>query len=215
MQSTKHDSVKILVTGGSSGVGQAVVHRLSDQYQVHAPGRDKLDLSNFEQIDQYDLGHYDVVINCAGANAGAYLGWLNNTCQNQSQQVSVNFTGALVLAKQYVKQRSQGQFVFVTSYNIEDPLALNIFYTASKAALRYSMQTLRREYPGILFTEICPGKIKTNMLRQNYQGTKTDEEIESLYTQSLSLEPDAVAKVIETAVQNKLTQITLVPNEKT
>ena len=215
MQSTKHDSVKILVTGGSSGVGQAVVHRLSDQYQVHAPGRDKLDLSNFEQIDQYDLGHYDVVINCAGANAGAYLGWLNNTCQNQSQQVSVNFTGALLLAKQYVKQRSQGQFVFVTSYNIEDPLALNIFYTASKAALRYSMQTLRREYPGILFTEICPGKIKTNMLRQNYQGTKTDEEIESLYTQSLSLEPDAVAKVIETAVQNKLTQITLVPNEKT
>ena len=215
VQSTKHDSVKILVTGGSSGVGQAVVHRLSDQYQVHAPGRDKLDLSNFEQIDQYDLGHYDVVINCAGANAGAYLGWLNNTCQNQSQQVSVNFTGALLLAKQYVKQRSQGQFVFVTSYNIEDPLALNIFYTASKAALRYSMQTLRREYPGILFTEICPGKIKTNMLRQNYQGTKTDEEIESLYTQSLSLEPDAVAKVIETAVQNKLTQITLVPNEKT
>jgi NAD(P)-dependent dehydrogenase (short-subunit alcohol dehydrogenase family) len=207
--------VKILVTGGSSGVGQAVVHRLSDQYQVHAPGRDKLDLSNFEQIDQYDLGQYDVVINCAGANAGAYLGWLNNTCKNQSQQVSVNFTGALLLAKQYVKQRSQGQFVFVTSYNIEDPLALNIFYTASKAALRYSMQTLRREYPGILFTEICPGKIKTNMLRQNYQGTKTDQEIESLYTQSLSLEPDAVAKVIETAVQNKLTQITLVPNEKT
>ena len=215
VQSTKHDSVKILVTGGSSGVGQAVVHRLSDQYQVHAPGRDKLDLSNFEQIDQYDLGQYDVVINCAGANAGAYLGWLNNTCKNQSQQVSVNFTGALLLAKQYVKQRSQGQFVFVTSYNIEDPLALNIFYTASKAALRYSMQTLRREYPGILFTEICPGKIKTNMLRQNYQGTKTDQEIESLYTQSLSLEPDAVAKVIETAVQNKLTQITLVPNEKT
>ena len=215
MQSTKHDSVKILVTGGSSGVGQAVVHRLSDQYQVHAPGRDKLDLSNFEQIDQYDLGQYDVVINCAGANAGAYLGWLNNTCQNQSQQVSVNFTGALLLAKQYVKQRSHGQFVFVTSYNIEDPLALNIFYTASKAALRYSMQTLRREYPGILFTEICPGKIKTNMLRQNYQGTKTDQEIESLYTQSLSLEPDAVSEVIETAVQNKLTQITLVPNEKT
>ena len=215
MQSTKHDSVKILVTGGSSGVGQAVVHRLSDQYQVHAPGRDKLDLSNFEQIDQYDLGHYDVVINCAGANAGAYLGWLNNTCENQSQQVSVNFTGALLLAKQYVKQRSQGQFVFVTSYNIEDPIALNIFYTASKADLRYSMQTLRREFPGILFTEICPGKIKTNMLKQNYQGAKTDQEIEQIYAQSLSLEPDDVAKVIETAVQNKLTQVTILPNEKT
>jgi NAD(P)-dependent dehydrogenase (short-subunit alcohol dehydrogenase family) len=211
----KHNSLKILVTGGSSGVGQAVIRRLSDQNHVYAPARTELDLGNFEQIDQYDLGQYDVVINCAGANAGAYLGWLNNTCENQSQQVSVNFTGALLLAKQYVKQRSQGQFVFVTSYNIEDPIALNIFYTASKAALRYSMQTLRREFPGILFTEICPGKIKTNMLRQNYQGAKTDQEIEQIYAQSLSLEPDDVAKVIETAVQNKLTQVTILPNEKT
>jgi NAD(P)-dependent dehydrogenase (short-subunit alcohol dehydrogenase family) len=215
VQSMKHDSLKILVTGGSSGVGQAVIRRLSDQNHVYAPARSELDLGNFEQIDQYDLGQYDVVINCAGANAGAYLGWLNNTCENQSQQVSVNFTGALLLAKQYVKQRSQGQFVFVTSYNIEDPIALNIFYTASKAALRYSMQTLRREFPGILFTEICPGKIKTNMLRQNYQGAKTDQEIEQIYAQSLSLEPDDVAKVIETAVQNKLTQVTILPNENT
>ena len=207
--------MKILVTGGSSGVGQAVVRRLSDQNQVYAPVRAELDLGNFQQINQYDLGQYDVVINCAGDNGGAYAGWLNNTCENQSQQVAVNFTGALLLAKQYVKQRSQGQFVYVTSYNIEDPRAYNIFYTASKAALRYSMQTLRREYPGFLFTEICPGKIKTNMLRQNYQGAKTDQEIESLYTQSLSLDPDAVARIIETAVQNKLTQITMVPNEKT
>ena len=215
VQSMKHNSLKILVTGGSSGVGQAVIRRLSDQNRVYAPARAELDLGNFEQIDQYDLGQYDVVINCAGANAGAYLGWLNNTCENQSQQVSVNFTGALLLAKQYVKQRSQGQFVFVTSYNIEDPIALNIFYTASKAALRYSMQTFRREFPGILFTEICPGKIKTNMLKQNYQGAKTDLEIEQIYAQSLSLEPDDVAKVIETAVQNKLTQVTILPNEKT
>ncbi len=212
MQSMKHNSLKILVTGGSSGVGQAVIRRLSDQNRVYAPARAELDLGNFGQIDQYDLGQYDVVINCAGANAGAYLGWLNNTCENQSQQVSVNFTGALLLAKQYVKQRSQGQFVFVTSYNIEDPIALNIFYTASKAALRYSMQTLRREFPEILFTEICPGKIKTNMLKQNYQGAKTDQEIEQIYAQSLSLEADDVAKVIEAAVQNKLTQITILPN---
>ena len=213
--STKGDLMKILVTGGSSGVGEAVSRRLSDQHQVHAPGRAELDLSNFEQIDQYDLGQYDVVINCAGANAGAYLGWLNNTCENQSQQVSVNFTGALLLAKQYVKQRSQGQFVFVTSYNIEDPIALNIFYTASKAALRYSMQTLRREFPGIMFTEICPGKIQTNMLRQNYQGTKTDQEIEQMYARTASLSADQVAEAIETAINNRLTQITLVPNEKT
>lgn len=215
MQSMKHSRIKTLVIGGSSGVGEAVVRRLGNQHEVHAPDRLELDLNNFEQINQLDLKDYDLVINCAGANAGAYLGWLENTWQNQSQQVSVNFTGALLLAKQYVKQRSHGQFVFVTSYNIEDPIALNIFYTASKAALRYSMKTLQREFPNIVMTEICPGKIQTNMLKQNYQGTKTDQEIQEIYSQSPSLKADDVAAAIETAVRYKLTQITMVPHVST
>ena len=43
----------------------------------------------------------------------------------------------------------------------------------------------------------------------------TDQEIEQIYAQSPSLEADDVAKVIEAAVQNKLTQVTILPNEKT
>ncbi len=207
--------MKIFVTGGSSGVGQAVVKRLTTTHQVHAPTRSQLDLENIQQIESLDLVEYDVVINCAGSNPGAYLGWRDNTAHNQNQQVAVNFTGALLLAKQYVKQRSQGQFVFITSYNIEDPIALNIFYTASKAALRYSIQTLRRECPDMTFTEICPGKIRTNMLQQNYQGTKTQQEIQQLYDQSPNLSADEVAEAIDLAIQHRWNQITMVPNDPT
>ena len=207
--------MNILITGGSSGVGKACVDRLSPTHNVVAPPRSHLDLGHFEQISNYDLQDFDVVINCAGANPGSYLGWRNNTWQNQSQQVAVNFTGALLLAKQYAQHRSIGQFIFVTSYNIEDPIALNIFYTASKAALRYSIQTLRKEISNIVFTEICPGKIKTNMLRQNYQDTKTDQEIQQMYAASPSLSAEQVAQAIELCIVNKLNQITLVPNEQT
>lgn len=187
--------------------------RLGHIHDVVAPGRDQLDLENFQQIDALDLGSFDVVINCAGANPGAYLGWRDNFWHNQCQQVSVNFTGALLLAKQYVKQRDKGQFIFITSYNIEDPIALNIFYTASKAALRYSIQTFRKELPNIVFTEICPGKTRTNMLRQNYQGTRTEQEIENLYNQSPNLSADQVAEAVEIAIQKRWNQITLVPND--
>lgn len=205
--------MKIFITGSNSGVGLAVKNLLSPTYNITASTRNELDLGDFESIDNLDLSEYDIVINCAGANAGAYLGWQNNSWKNQQNQVDVNFTSALLLAKQYVKQRTQGQFVFITSSNIEDPRSVNIFYTASKAALRYSMQILRREYPGIIFTEICPGKIQTNMLKQNYQGTMSESDIKNIYAETACLSADQVATAIDSAITHKLTQITLVPHD--
>jgi NADP-dependent 3-hydroxy acid dehydrogenase YdfG len=206
--------VNLFITGGSSGVGQACV-QLFDQHSITAPSRDKLDLSNFEAIDQLDLSSYDVVINCAGANAGAFHGWQDNTWQNQQRQVDVNFTGALLLAKQYFRQRATGHFIYVTSSNIDDPIVYNIFYTAAKAALHYSMNTVRKQYPGVLVTEIRPGKIRSNMLNQNYQGAKTPDEIDELYAKAPVLEPADIARAIETAIKYKLDQITITPHDHT
>jgi short-subunit dehydrogenase len=205
--------VNVFVTGGSSGVGQACVE-LFDQYRITAPPRDELDLSNFEAIDQLDLSQYDIVINCAGANVGAFRGWQDNTWQNQKNQVDVNFTGALLLAKQYVQQRPTGHFIYVTSSNIDDPIVYNIFYTAAKSALHYSMNTVRKQYPSMLITEIRPGKIRSNMLNQNYQGAKTPDEIEELYANGPVLEPADIAEAIATAIKYRLEQITITPHDK-
>lgn len=208
--------MKIFVTGGSSGVGLAVKELLASQgHEVTAPTRQELNLFDFYAIDSLDLSAYDVVVNCAGANPGAYQGWQNNAWHNQVTQVNVNFTAPLLLAKQYTKQREHGQFVFVTSTNVNDPIAANIFYTASKAALRYSIDTLRKACAGMVFTEICPGKIKSNMLKQNYQGTKTDEEIEAMYAQDPVLTPEEIAFHISHAIKYKLNQITIAPYDQT
>jgi NADP-dependent 3-hydroxy acid dehydrogenase YdfG len=206
--------LKILITGGSSGVGQACVELFKQNYTVVAPTRSELDLANFDSIDRLDLSTYDIVINCAGANAGAFNGWQQNSWQNQKNQVDVNFTGALLLAKQYTKHRTHGQFIYVTSSNIDDPIVYNIFYTASKAALRYSMNTVRKQYPNLIITEICPGKIRSNMLKQNYQGSKTNEEIDQMYATTTALSPKDIATVVETAIKYNLDQITIVPHDK-
>jgi short-subunit dehydrogenase len=204
--------MKIFLTGGSSGIGQAtknLFERLG--YKVDAPTRQEFDLADFESIDKLELSKYDIVINCAGANQGAYLGWHNNTWQNQSAHVAVNFTGPMFLAKQYTRQRSQGQFVYVTSASADDPRSYTIFMVGSKGALRYSMAAVQQDYPGILFTEIVPGKTRTNMLRQNYQGMLSDDEIEHMYQQAPCLTADEVAKAILRAVEQKLPKVTILP----
>lgn len=205
--------MKIFLTGSSSGVGQACYNLLKDTHEIVAPTSQEFDLGNFDQIDSIDLTDVDCVINCAGVNPGSYQGWKNNQWQNQQKQVDINFTGALFLIKQYARQRKHGQFVYITSSNVDDPIAHNIFYTAAKYALRYSINTVRRECPDIVFTEICPGKIKTNMLKQNYQSTKTSEEIEKIYAQSPTLSAQQVAETIVLAITQKIDHITILPHD--
>jgi NADP-dependent 3-hydroxy acid dehydrogenase YdfG len=205
--------LNIFVTGGSGGVGQAVVEHFSSDHDITAPGRQDFNLFDFGSVDNLDLSKYDVVINCAGANAGAYQGWHKNSWTNQVMQVNVNFTSVLLLAKQYTQQRKTGQFIYLTFTNIDDPIAYNIFYTGAKAALRYSMNVIKKDFPGIVFTEICPGKIRTGMLAQNYQGTKTQDEIETLYDQSPVLLPQDIVRVVDQAIKYKLDRITISPYE--
>lgn len=206
--------MKIFLTGGSSGIGLATKTLLTAQgHQVSAPSSREFDITNFQAIDGLDLSSYDIVINCAGDNVGAYQGWLNNSWQNQCRHVAVNFTGPLLLAKQYVRQRSKGQFVYITSTSADDPISYTIFMVGSKAALRVSLNAVARDYPDILFTEIVPGKTRTNMLKKNYQGTKTDEEIEQMYSKGPCLSADQVGQAILNSIDQQLNKVVISPPE--
>ena len=207
--------MNIFLTGGSGGIGQATKQLLMQKgHRVHAPERQQFDMTDFESIDRLDLSSYDVVVNCAGANGGAYQGWLNNSWQNQANHVAVNYTAPLLLAKQYTRQRKQGQFVYVTSTSVDDPISYTIFMVGSKAALRVSLDAVKRDYPNILFSEIVPGKTRTNMLRQNYQGTRTEQEITQEYAKSPVLSADQVANAIVMAIESRLDRVGISPSKQ-
>jgi NADP-dependent 3-hydroxy acid dehydrogenase YdfG len=76
------------------------------------------------------------------------------------------------------------------------------------------MNTVKKQYPNVLFTEIRPGKIRSNMLKQNYQGAKTPDEIEKLYAKGPALTPADIAEAIATAIKYKIEQITITPHDK-
>ena len=84
----------------------------------------------------------------------------------------------------------------------------------SKGGLQFSMNAIKKDYPGIIFTEILPGKTRTNMLKQNYQGSKTDEEIAQEYAQTTALAPEEVAKTIQLAIQLQLDRLAIFPHKQ-
>lgn len=202
---------KVFITGGSSGIGKACCRVLSGQFEIFAPTRSQYDLSDFRCLDQYELSQYDIVINCAGSNVGTYQGFHQNDYINQSNQVSVNFVGALLMAKRYTQDRTHGQFIYLTSISADEPQVYNVFQAASKQALRCAMQTLAKKFTNIKFTEICPGRTRTNMLHQNYAGSKSHQEIEEEYNQIDCLTAEQVAQSVLYCIQNPIPYLKIVP----
>jgi short-subunit dehydrogenase len=194
---------RILLTGGSSGIGKCCYELLKDRYDIDAPTRQLLDLSKIEQIDSWDYSPYDVIINSAGCNIGTYLGFNHNDSFNQVQQIQTNFIAPLLIAKHYTSSRQQGQFIYISSASIDNPFVYNIVNASSKSALKYAIDVLRTQYKNFSFNEICPGKTKTNMLNQNYMNTRSSDEIELEYSKSSYLLPTQVASLVEYCIDNR------------
>lgn len=203
---------KVFLTGGHSGVGLAFRNIASGRFDITAPTSTELDLTNFAAIDELDLSEYDIIVNCAARNRGTYLGFTENEWYNQAEQVAVNFTAAVLLLKQYMRQRPGGQFVAVTSTTIEYPSEYNIFMSASKTALRKVLEVIRRKnHPDFVISEVCPGKIKTGMLAQNYAGAKSESDIADEYESAAYLTAEQVAEAIVTVIDQKIDSLRISP----
>jgi short-subunit dehydrogenase len=202
---------KIFLTGASSGIGKACYDLLISNYNITAPNRSQFDLNNFDLIESTDLSEYDIIIHCAGINTGTYLGFHNNSHVNQFNQVKINFIAPLLLAKQYTKTRNSGHFIYISSASIHAPKVYNIFNASSKAALKYSIDILRNNFPSFIFSEVCPGKTKTNMLKENYNGTKSDKEVEKEYNTAPFLLAADVASLVKYSIDTQINEIRVTP----
>ena len=81
----------VLVIGASGGIGSACCQLLEQhcKYKTHGWTSEDLDLNYPDRIFETDLSVYDIVINCAAHNQGTYLGFLQNSWQNQLSQIMV------------------------------------------------------------------------------------------------------------------------------
>ena len=206
---------KVLITGGTSGIGLATLEKLVLNYEAlftYCSNETKdlkleekynikgyrLDLNDKNSIEELvsKLDNIDILIN----NAGIALDNDFNlkTYEEFSEVVNTNLTGTYYLTKLLVKKINHGgEIIFVSSTNgVDTPYIESIDYDASKAGVLSLMQNMANMLaPNLRVNAVAPGWVNTKMNETLSEEFKKVEEEKILLGRFA--EPEEIANVIE------------------
>ncbi|TAN08219.1 MAG: SDR family oxidoreductase [Rhodanobacteraceae bacterium] len=182
----------VVITGASSGLGEAAARQLVQQGARVALGARRLDrlqalvkelgeanasafrvdVTEQAQVSAFvghaleRFGHIDVMLNNAGIMPLSPLEMLR--CEEWSRCIDVNIKGVLwgiAAALPHFKRQKSGQFINVSSVAGHKILEGGAIYSATKYAVRVISETLRQEVKpyNIRTTVISPGAIATEL----------------------------------------------------
>jgi 3-hydroxy acid dehydrogenase / malonic semialdehyde reductase len=209
-----------LVTGGSRGIGEAVVRMLRDRdipvtvlalddEDLHRVGRETgaevhgIDLRDRRAIEAA-IGNrqFDVVVNNAGV-LPQLESFAKNTVETIDLLVDINLRAALHVTHLTLPgmiERNHGHIFFLGSIAGKHPTPNAAAYCATKAALHAFAEGLRCDLLGssIRVSVLMPGRVETRL----YDGVFGSHEAAAskLYEGVEAVQPTDVARVIEMAL---------------
>jgi 3-oxoacyl-[acyl-carrier protein] reductase len=166
--------MNVLVTGGSRGIGKAIVDIfVNNGHSVYSPTRKELDLSQPIKLNNCE---FDIVINCAGINPIKKLEDISG-----DEVMRINYFSPLEIIQQcipYMVNNHYGRIINIGSIWIDLMKPGRLAYSASKNALHSLTKSITAEYGhfNILTNTISPGFIETDLTYQN----NTQEQLDSL-----------------------------------
>jgi NADP-dependent 3-hydroxy acid dehydrogenase YdfG len=213
-----------LVTGASTGMGAAIAERLAKRgLTVHALARNEGRLKELADntgavphvVDLTDTAaltaavgnlEVDVLVNCAGVSRPGNI--LDSSESDIDELVDVNLRGLLQLTRLVLPgmvERDLGHVINVSSIAGTYNFYGHTVYHATKAAVHQVSRQLRNDTVGkrIRVTEICPGRVETEIFGRNMGGTPEamEEAWKTYYEGYESLTTDDIVNAMDYAIE--------------
>ena len=213
-----------LVTGASTGMGAAIAERLAKRgLTVHALARNEDRLKELADktgavphvVDLTDTSaltaavgnlQVDVLVNCAGVSRPGNI--LDSSESDIDELVDVNLRGLLQLTRLVLPgmvERDLGHVINVSSIAGTYNFYGHTVYHATKAAVHQVSRQLRNDTVGkrIRVTEICPGRVETEIFGRNLGGTPEamEEAWKTYYEGYESLTTDDIVNAMDYAIE--------------
>lgn len=161
--------MKILLTGSSSGVGQALYQQLCINHEVTAPTRQQLDLLDSGQVINFVNQNYEMLINCAGTGIGGKIDFVNHRTADIEDILQTNLISPVLLSQAVLKHNPMAKIVNITSTNNLRYWPNDLAYSLTKKALEEFGKMLLVEYPTIKYLEVRLGLTKTNFNQNRFK----------------------------------------------
>ncbi|HAP27602.1 MAG TPA: oxidoreductase [Achromobacter sp.] len=228
MTATQNRQSKVvLITGASSGIGEATARRLAAQgHRVYVGARrtDRLetlvqeiranggtaafraldvtsaeDMRDFVRNAEAAYGQVDVIVNNAGVMPLSPLNSLK--VDEWDRMIDVNIRGVLhgiAAVLPGMERQGHGQVINVSSIGGLAVSPTAAVYCATKFAVRAISDGLRQETSKIRVTVVCPGVVESELA-----DTITDDtaRVAMQLFRRVALHPDAIARAIAYAIE--------------